>query len=131
LFGRQVDAGRALEGLARTHQLCARWLGLEQSEGSCIGFQLGRCRGVCLGKERPELHAVRVRLALAGLKRRDWPFPGAIGVRERDWRGLEETHVFDRWCYAGEPFDLDLYRILAGFLDRPIRGAKLVQPGER
>jgi DNA polymerase-3 subunit epsilon len=131
LFGRQVDAGRALEGLARTHQLCARWLGLEQSEGSCIGFQLGRCRGVCVGKERPELHAVRVRLALAGLKRRDWPFPGAIGVRERDWRGLEETHVFDRWCYAGEPFDLDLYRILAGFLDRPIRGAKLVQPGER
>jgi DNA polymerase-3 subunit epsilon len=130
MFRRQLDAERALEGLARTHQLCAKWLGLEKSEGSCIGFQLGRCRGVCVGKERPELHAVRARLALAGLKRRDWPFPGPIGVRECDWRGVEETHVFDRWCYAGEAFDLDLYRILSGFLDRPIRGAKLVQPGE-
>ena len=33
-------------------------------------------------------------------------FAGPIGIRERDWRGVEETHVFDRWCYADEPFDL-------------------------
>ena len=130
LFRRPLDAERALEGLLREHGLCAKWLGLEQGEGSCVGFQLGRCRGVCVGKEPPALHVVRARLALAGLKRREWPFPGPIGVRERDWRGVEETHVFDRWCYAGEPFDLDLYRILTGFLDRPIRGAELVQPGD-
>jgi DNA polymerase-3 subunit epsilon len=130
MFRRRLDAERALEGLSRTHQLCAKWLGIEVSPGSCVGYQLGRCRGVCVGKERPELHAVRARLALAGLKRRDWPFPGQIAVRERDWRGVEETHVFDRWCYEGEPFDLDLYRILSGFLDRPIRGARLVHPGK-
>jgi len=130
LFRRRIDAERALEGLARTHELCARWLGLEEGEGSCVGFQLGRCRGVCVGREPPALHVVRVRLALAGLKRREWPFPGAIGIRERDWRGVEETHVFDRWCHAGEPFDLDVYRILAGFLDRPTRGAEIVRPGE-
>ena len=44
-------------------------------------------------------------------------------MRERDWRGVEETHIFDCWCHAGEPFDLDVYRILTGFLDRPLRGA--------
>ena len=131
LFRRRLDAERALEGLLREHELCAKWLGLEPGEGSCVGSQLGRCRGVCVGKEIPALHAVRARLALSGLKRREWPFPGAIGIRERDWRGVEETHVFDRWCYAGEPFDLDLYRLLTGFLDRPIRGAELVQPGDR
>jgi DNA polymerase-3 subunit epsilon len=130
MFRRRVDAERALEGLSRTHALCAKWLGVESGEGSCIGYQLGRCRGVCVGEEAPALHAVRARLALAGLKRREWPFPGPIGIRERDWRGVEETHVFDCWCYEGEGFDLDLYRILTGFLDRPIRGAKLVQPGE-
>jgi DNA polymerase-3 subunit epsilon len=131
LFRRRGDALRALEGLARTHELCARWLGLErQGEGSCVGFQLGRCRGVCIGREPPALHAVRARLALAGLKRREWPFAGPVGIRERDWRGVEETHVFDRWCYAGEPFDPDVYRILTGFLDRGLRGATLLKPGE-
>ena len=127
LFRRRVDAERALEGLSRGHELCAKWLGLESGAGSCVGFQLGRCRGVCVGREPPALHAVRARLALAGLKRREWPFKGPIGIRERDWRGVEETHVFDRWCYADEPFDLDVYRILAGFLDRPIRGAELLK----
>lgn len=130
LFRRAGDATRALEGLLREHELCARWLGLEPGEGSCIGLQLGRCRGVCVGREPPALHAVRARLALAGLKRREWPFPGPIGIRERDWRGVEETHVFDRWCHADEPFDLDVYRILAGFLDRPTRGAEIVSTGD-
>ena len=110
MFRRRADAERALEGLMREHRLCAKWLGLEKSEGSCVGFQLGRCGGVCAGLELPALHAVRVRLALSGLKRRDWPFPGRIGIRERDWRGVEETHVFDRWCYAGE----DLTRTSTG-----------------
>jgi DNA polymerase-3 subunit epsilon len=128
LFRRRVDAERALQGLSREHELCAKQMGLETAEGSCVGFQLGRCRGVCAGREPPALHAVRARLALAGLKRRDWPFKGPIGIRERDWRGVEETHVFDRWCYADEPFDLDVYRILAGYLDRPLRGTELLAP---
>jgi DNA polymerase-3 subunit epsilon len=130
LFRRRVDAERALAGLLREHGLCARWLGVELSEGSCLGFQLGRCRGVCVGKEPPALHAVRARLALSGLKRREWPFAGPIGIRERDWRGVEETLVFDRWCLGDEPFDPDIYRILTAFLDRPLRGARIVAPGE-
>jgi DNA polymerase-3 subunit epsilon len=130
LFRRRGDAERALAGLAREHALCAKWLGLEPGEGSCVGLQLGRCRGVCVGRESPALHAVRARLALAGLKRREWPFDGPIGIRERDWRGVEEMHVFDRWCYGDEPFDPDLYRILVSFLDRPMRGAELIRPGQ-
>ncbi len=130
MFRRRTDAARALEGLMREHALCAKWLGVESSEGSCIGFRLGRCRGACVSQESPALHALRTRLALSGLKRREWPFAGPIGIRERDWRGIEETHVFDRWCYNDEPFDPDIYRILTGFLDRPIRGAQLLKPGE-
>jgi DNA polymerase III subunit epsilon len=142
MFRRKGDAERALEGLVREHRLCMKRLGIERGEGSCIGFQLGRCRGACANGELPALHALRVRLALAGLKRRDWPFAGRIGIRERDWRGIEAIHVFDRWCYLGVAtsadelsgfqwrlgqFDADLYRILAGFLDRPVAGAELLR----
>jgi DNA polymerase-3 subunit epsilon len=141
LFRARADAVRALEGLQREHGLCAKVLGLESAEGSCLGHQLGRCRGACVAKEPAVLHALRVRVALAGLKRRDWPFPGRIGIRERDWRGIEEIHVFDRWCYQGmapgavelselqrrsAAFDPDLYRLLVGFLERPVYGAELL-----
>jgi DNA polymerase-3 subunit epsilon len=141
MFRCRGDAVRALVGIAGEHRLCLNRLGIERGEGSCIGYQLGRCRGACTGAESPALHALRVRLALSGLKRRDWPFRGPIGIRERDWRGLEEIHVFDRWCHLGVAtsgielvefearpciFDPDVYRILTGFLDRPIAGAELL-----
>ncbi|MDP9200036.1 MAG: exonuclease domain-containing protein [Pseudomonadota bacterium] len=142
MFRRRGDAERALEGIAREHQLCRKRLGIEAGEGSCIGYAPGRCRGACVGVESPVLHTLRARLALSGLKRRDWPFPGRIGIRERDWRGHEEIHVFDRWCHLGvvscgfdlseceerpRIFDPDVYRILTGFLDRPIAGAELLR----
>ena len=88
------------------------------------------------------MHAIRTRLALARLKRRDWPFPGRIGIREQDWSGAEETHVFDRWYYLGtaqvgvepagfEPrarkFDADIYRILLRTLERPVRGMQMIE----
>ncbi|MGE0030331.1 MAG: exonuclease domain-containing protein [Steroidobacteraceae bacterium] len=141
MFRARADATLALEGLLREHELCAKLLGLERAEGSCLGYQLGRCRGACVGKEPAVLHALRVRMALAGQKRRDWPFPGRIGIRERDWRGIEEIHIFDRWCYQGmasgavelsefqrraAEFDPDLYRVLVGFLERPMYGAELL-----
>lgn len=141
LFRARADAVRALEGLLREHGLCAKELGLERAEGSCLGYPLGRCRGACIGREPVASHALRVRLALSGLKRRDWPFPGRIGIRERDWRGIEEIHLFDRWCYLGTAmsavelpefqrrtaqFDPDHYRLLVGFLERPAYGAELV-----
>jgi DNA polymerase-3 subunit epsilon len=126
MFRRELDAGRALEGLVREHGLCAKRLGLERAEGSCIGYQLGRCRGACAGGEPVAVHALRVRMALAGLKRREWPFAGPIAIRERNWSGAEDVHVFDQWCLAGRPFDADIYRILRGFLERPVPGAELL-----
>ena len=143
VFRSRRDACRALEELVRAHQLCARTLGLEVTEGSCFAFQVGRCRGACCGREPLALHAARVRLALARHKLRDWPFSGRVGIRERDWRGHEELHVFDRWRYLGTiesgreaaplagpddtGFDIDCYRILCRFLDRPPARAELVE----
>ncbi len=142
LFRSRVEAERALTGIVRDQQLCAKWLGLELGGGSCVAYQLGRCRGACIGQEPAPLHAIRARLALSRLKRRDWPFAGRIGIRECDWRGIEETHVFDRWCYQGsfhggaelaeferrpERFDQDVYRILLRTFERPAPGLQLVE----
>jgi DNA polymerase-3 subunit epsilon len=144
MFRSRGDADRALTGIVRDQGLCAKKLGLEAGEGSCVAHQLGHCRGACIGKEPPLVHAIRVRLAFSRLKRRDWPFEGPIGIRERDWSGAEEIQIFDQWCYLGtlqpgvEPegfqrratkFDPDIYRILLGYLERPLCGAALVHFG--
>ena len=134
MFRSRGDARTALTGIVRDQELCAKRLGLESGDGSCIAFQLGHCRGACVGQEPALMHAIRTRLAFARLKRRDWPFPGPIGIRERDWSGIEEIHLFDRWCYQGTAqgadelpkFDPDVYRILQRFLERPTRGAELL-----
>jgi DNA polymerase-3 subunit epsilon len=142
MFRSRGDAERALTGIVRDQELCAKQLGLEAGEASCVAHQLGHCRGACIGKEPALMHAIRTRLAFARLKRRDWPFPGRIGIRERDWSGAEETHVFDRWRYLGtvrgaaEPsefqrrpgnFDPDIYRILLRTLERPVRGMQMIE----
>lgn len=142
-FRSERDARKALDELVRANDLCPRALGLEPGEGSCFGFQVGRCRGACCGLEPLALHAARARMALVRHKLRSWPFRGRIAVRERDWRGMEEMHVFDRWRYLGtvssgesldelpgtasREFDLDSYRILCKYLDRPRPRASIVE----
>jgi DNA polymerase-3 subunit epsilon len=82
-------------------------------------------------------------MALMRHKFRSWPFRGRIAVTEQDWRGFKEMHVFDRWRYLGTvasrdsfdqlpgaasmEFDLDSYRILCRYLDRPRPRASIVE----
>jgi DNA polymerase-3 subunit epsilon len=135
-FRSERDARRALEGKAREAGLCLKTLGLESGTGSCFAFQLGRCRGACVGREPRMLHDLRLRMALASLRLRPWPFPGPVGIRERAPSGEGTVlHVLDRWRHLGTaadsreiealiaradeaPFDADAYRILARCLER-------------
>ncbi|MBS0373236.1 MAG: GIY-YIG nuclease family protein [Proteobacteria bacterium] len=137
LYRDRRAAQRALEEIVRAHQLCARVLGLERGggadagSGSCFAYQLRRCRGACVGEEPALRHDARVRLALAGLRLKPWPYRGRVLVAERDWRGEEDLHVLERWRYLGTvreaaeadgldveavPFDADVYRILKRYL---------------
>jgi DNA polymerase-3 subunit epsilon len=116
-------------------------LGLESGEGSCFGSQIGRCLGACMGQEPLLRHGLRVKLALAPLKLKAWPYRGAVGVRESTGFGLDQLHVIDRWQYLGsavdgEPFeptfrldarfDVDAYRILIRHLTPDARNVKLM-----
>jgi len=132
LFHSPKDARKALTDIADARALCAAVLGLEESEGSCVAYQLGKCRGACAGKEPLALHAVRVQMALVSLRLKEWPFPGRIALRERDALGGSELHVLDRWRYLGSArsdeelqaltereaphaFDAHLYRVLVRY----------------
>ena len=104
-FRTERDAWRAVEGKAREAGLCLKVLGRERGEGSCFGLQVGRCRGACVGREPLALHDARVRLALAPLRLRPWPFPGPVGLRERGPSGETVLHVVDRWRHLGTVAD--------------------------
>jgi DNA polymerase III subunit epsilon len=150
LFRSRRAALGALRELADAHGLCLRTLRFEPAgHGPCFRHQLGRCAGVCAGRESIHLHHARVAAALARFPGAAWPHRGALGVVERD-RGGEETeiHVVDRWCYlgtarsdaelgemlearqgsrSGPRFDYDQYQILARHLGR--RGVRTLALG--
>jgi DNA polymerase-3 subunit epsilon len=145
LFRSRAAAIEALREVANAHALCHVLLGLEKRNGPCFSHQLGRCRGACAGKESRDVHALRVAQAFAGLRMRPWPFRGRIAVRETTPDGgRSELVVLDRWCHLGTVrsenelhdlassraapvFDLDTYRILTRFLQRPRRGCAIVE----
>jgi DNA polymerase-3 subunit epsilon len=142
IFRSKRDATKALDEIVRAHQLCRKALGLEAGEGSCFGFQVGRCRGPCAGKEPGALHAARAQMAFTPHRLRPWPFRGRVAVCERDWRGEQELHVFDQWRHLGTArddagleelgrgergFDIDTYRILERFLRKPVPRTRLVE----
>lgn len=130
LFRTRKEAQKVLLDIARAQGLCMKTLGFESGAGSCFGYQLGKCRGACVGKEPLALHAMRLQLALSALKLKAWPFPGRIALRERGGMGGSDLHVLDAWSYLGTAhseeeleglragalplrFDPDVYRILA------------------
>jgi DNA polymerase-3 subunit epsilon len=136
VFRSKRDAINSLRGLAERHGLCPKRLGLESGRGVCFSHQIGKCRGVCAGRETEQMHDLRLAAGLTALRLRAWPFRGRVGVRETDaWSGRSELHVLDRWCYLGtvrsdnelfdvgelgaEPvFDLDTYNILNRWLGK-------------
>ena len=138
-------AFQALRTIADEHRLCLQTLGFDvKKHGHCLRHQLGRCAGVCAGKESIHVHHARVATALASLKSVDWPHRGPLGVVEADAsRDATEVHVLDRWCYLGTAtsdaevaellevrrprFDYDNYRILARHLGK--RGVRVVELG--
>ncbi|KAB2319833.1 ethanolamine utilization protein [Betaproteobacteria bacterium SCN1] len=151
LFAGKREATQALKKIAEANQLCLATLGLEKTTGAgrpCFGFQLHQCKGACVGKEAIGLHSARLMAALARLKLKTWPYPGPIGVVERDVVSeREDIHVVENWRYLGTAhdeaqlaailekrsapvFDRDTYKLLAKHLGGKVRIVPLnVWPG--
>ena len=133
LFGTFKSKRQAIEALrkiAEAHQLCPQVLGLETGKGACFASQIKRCKGVCCGRESPEMHYLRLQQALITHKLKAWPFAGKIGIREHSSENDKtQIHIFEHWCYLGVveneadftenlqqktdfKFDLDTYKLL-------------------
>jgi DNA polymerase-3 subunit epsilon len=139
LFRSKRAALEALRGLADEHGLCLQALGFDEGAApgrrrACFRHQIGRCAGLCAGKETFAAHHARLAAALAGLRNLAWPWRGPVGVLEEDAeREASELHVVHQWCYLGTArseadvpgllegarrlsFDPDQYKILAKHL---------------
>jgi len=133
LFASKREATNTLRKIAEAYELCPSVLGLDKSAQTgrpCFAHQVGKCKGACVGKEPIGLHSARLMAALAKLKLKAWPYPGAIGLVERnDFLDVEEIHVVDGWRYLGTAkseseihelleqarltqFDMDTYKLL-------------------
>jgi excinuclease Cho len=132
LYASRHAALDALRAVADQHQLCYGPLGLEKLPPgkACFRSAIRQCAGVCRGDESPQAHRERLFTSLLALRVECWPYPGAVGLVERDDE-LTQIHVVNHWCYLGsapsaeaarqlsqmsspvfEGFDADSYKIL-------------------
>jgi DNA polymerase-3 subunit epsilon len=130
LYRSKNQAMKSLRELADAHRLCPQALGLESGKGRCFAHQIDRCKGVCCDGEAPQMHHLRLKLALNEQKFQVWPYPGKVGFREHNTQSeRSDLHIFDQWCHLATvhddaeledalsrnqvlAFDLDTYRLL-------------------
>lgn len=133
LFSSKRKAEAVMRDLAESHQLCLVHLGLEansKTNPACFGWQLRRCKGVCVGKEHPSFHRARLEAALSQLHIKTWPYTNAVALIETVG-DKTDMHLVNNWCYMGTPqsedalsslleeaptkpsFDKDTYKILS------------------
>jgi DNA polymerase-3 subunit epsilon len=130
LFASARKARNALERLATRRTLCCAMLGLDVA--LCGACEHSGC-GSALARKR---HLLRIHDAIRPLRVDAWPYPGAVGIRERS-----DLHVVDGWQFLGTArseaeahelaatrgagFDKRIYDILRRELPR-LRGDKIV-----
>ncbi len=65
------EASETLKLLADEFELCARYTGLQSTQGACYNFHLKKCRGVCVGMEDIQNYNERVEVALRSIVNSD------------------------------------------------------------
>jgi DNA polymerase-3 subunit epsilon len=131
---RSLKQGREhLAELCRSHRLCQKLTGLDQSRSYCFAYHLKACDGACAGEERPETYNPRVDLAFDDRRVKAWPYSGGVVIEEREGRSGEgEVFLVDNWCLVSSyrfsdlgfqlhipgshRFDYDGYKILSRYL---------------
>ena len=102
LYASRHAALGALRAVADQHKLCYGPLGLEKLPPGKASFRaaIRQCAGVCRGDESAVAHRERLFSSLLALRVECWPYPGAVGLVERDG-DFTQIHVVKHWCYLG------------------------------
>ena len=130
IFKTKKAPNELIRKLANEFKLCHKLIGLEKGRGICFARQLDKCTGVCVGKEKHELHHLRLKTALMGYKLKAWPYQGKVGIKELNRETHKtELHIFEHWCYLETlndevgfeevmntryelNFDIDIYKLI-------------------
>ncbi|MFS8131249.1 MAG: exonuclease domain-containing protein [Candidatus Dojkabacteria bacterium] len=130
VYGNEIMVKTMLQGYAKKHGLCSKLLGTENGKGACFAYQLGQCKGACIGKVSADEYNELFDKVFGITKLASWPFEKPIVITEKNGE-LEEKLLFDKWCFIGtdagtsketiitkQLFNLDTYKIIRSFLDR-------------
>lgn len=130
VFRTKKGAEDLIRSLAGEFKLCHKLMGIEKGKGVCFAYQLKKCTGVCAGKEKHELHHLRLRNALIKYRLKAWPYEGKVGVKESNPEtNKSDMHIFEHWCYLDTVseevdlvesiqtkyellFDMDIYKLM-------------------
>jgi DNA polymerase-3 subunit epsilon len=138
MYTAKSKARAALMDKRRTFELCPKLLGLENTKHACFLYQLGKCRGACIGQESAEAYNQRVETALERTRMESWPYKAPIAISQ----GADDYIVLDKWIILGylhteqddtkkyQPverrFDLDTYRILRSYIHTNLRNLNIL-----
>ena len=132
---RRMAAKNSLLSAVKTFDLCPKLCGLEKAKGACFSYQLGKCRGACVGDEASEDYNQRLLNAFSGRGVDDWPHQGPVLIIEHsDTNDSQTGFIVNNWIIEGtvnveadntptytpysQDFDLDAYTILRSYLLR-------------
>ena len=102
LFPSLHKAREALKDICYAHNLCLQVCGIEATTTrACMGYQLKKCKGICIGKELPITHNIRLIKAFSRLALKAWPFEAAVAIIEKSPQGFEQHIVVDHWKIVG------------------------------
>jgi DNA polymerase III subunit epsilon len=143
VFKTKRAARETLVNIAKEFNLCDRFLDLEKTKQACFNYRLGRCMGICAGKEKAIKYNLRFIEAFLNTKIKSWPYKGPILIKEiNEISGKEEQFLINNWCVIQKregdgrniedlEFDLDVYKILKRFLYKnPKLGSPLSIPSD-
>lgn len=127
MYPNRMKAKNKVIELTHVFQLCPKLMGYEKTDGACFSYQLGKCKGACIGKESPETYNRRFELALIHTRIATWPYetPIVIPINQAG-----ESVIINNWIIRGyvdetgeavidadEPtFDVDEYKITRRFI---------------
>ncbi|MBT5346509.1 GIY-YIG nuclease family protein [bacterium] len=94
LFRTKKDFNKLLLRLAKDFDLCHKLLGIEKAKDSCFNYNLEKCKGACVGKEKIKEHNKRLLKAFKKYEIQKWPFDGMVLLKEGNI-----SHLIHNWCY--------------------------------
>lgn len=65
-FTTKAEAHNFMNRMVEKYDLCQKLCGLYPSDGNCFHYEIGACKGACVGKEPPGLYNLRARKVISG-----------------------------------------------------------------